>query len=107
MSAISMIQNEQERARQQGYSAEHDENHEDGVLAQAGICYAEAGMAALTGETIDDPPTYWPWEDAPKLEGQPYINLLVKGAAMIASEIDKQLREMGNPNMILTETSDE
>ena len=107
MNAIQLIQQEQERARDQGYSAEHDENHEDGVLAQAGTCYAEAAVAQLTNVSIDDPPVFWPWDDAPELADQSYLKLLIKGAAMIASEIDKQLYDMGVNTVALIETRDE
>lgn len=97
MKAIALIQMEQERARAKGYTVEVDDVHQDGALARAGICYADIGTSQIEGVSTDDPHPFWPWDNAPKLATQPYLELLIKGAAMIASEIDKQIRDMEKP----------
>lgn len=92
MDAIDLIKQEQDRARAKGYTEDHDRKHASGEIGRAGLCFAEVGIAELEGVSIDDPPAFWPWENPPELKGEDRIVLMIKGAAMLASEIDKQLR---------------
>jgi hypothetical protein len=96
-----------ERVRQitdHHWSAEHDDEHDDGSLAMAAVCYAAPERVYIRrtfarGETFTDP---WPWEGWDK---RPYdgnvlraptaverIRLLEKAGALIAAEIDRLLR---------------
>lgn len=86
---------EAERLRQiheEGFSAEHDDDHFEFELTRAAISYAGAARdAAEIGELpgLDD---LWPWgvEDwKPSLEP---IRNLVKAGALIAAEIDRLQR---------------
>ncbi len=107
-----------ERRRQveeEGYSAEHDDEHDSGQLASAAVCYATPRRLYekedhATGTSFDDP---WPWEDRsdarwgkgedarnpgnvppdPKTyTAAERVDLLVKAGALVAAEIDRLLR---------------
>lgn len=95
-----------ERARQverEGWTAAHDDGHEDGALAMAAACYAAAAVderiyirddAHTSAYIFVDP---WPrdWEDKRRTHPtEPArIRMLVKAGALIAAEIDRVLRE--------------
>lgn len=107
-----------ERARQLEklfWTAEHDDEHSDGELALAAVCYA-APEPIFTLESLEtrrpemlrfqDP---WPWEerwdkrprrgvmreliDPAKLSTQQRVRCLEKAGALIAAEIDRLLRQ--------------
>lgn len=85
MTAISEIADE--RARQinkEGWSSAHDDEHTEGQLAQAALCYVYASIFA--------PQTflrrYWPWDDVWWKPSDERRNL-VKAGALIAAEIDR------------------
>lgn len=99
---------EAERTRQQddlGYDEKHDDEHEDGELAMAAVCYAAPEMVYAYDDGVDyvrffDP---FPWDDGderprdrdnelkqPTLKQR--IRLLEKAGALIAAEIDRLLR---------------
>ena len=103
-----------ERRRQideKGWDAEHDDEHTEGELALAAICYATPRAIFVkddraTAIIFDDP---WPWEDkwdkryryetgntlpAPETYTQAErISFLVMAGAMIAAEIDHLQRQ--------------
>lgn len=104
-----------ERRRQvakEGYTAEHDDEHEDSALAIAAVCYAACAAGSpvyvrhdyAAGTSYNDP---WPWERCS--DARPYngnvvqlaesdaqrIRLLEKAGALIAAEIDRLLRAQG------------
>ena len=93
-----------ERQRQidkEGYKAEHDDEHTDGSLAWAAVCYAAPEAVYVrrdwaTGIHFEDP---WPWSDEfdKRSDRKPTmsqrIRLLEKAGALIAAEIDRLLRE--------------
>ena len=83
-----------ERQRQidvEGWTPEHDEQHELGELATAAACYA----------LPDIRPEWWPWDakfwkptDPTHAQpGEPRIRELEKAGALIAAEIDRLIRE--------------
>ena len=88
-----------------GFSAEHDDEHvtetrAGGInsdLLLAASAYLQAGMERLAEaasvETLQGvPPGYWPWDEADwKPSGDPIKNL-TKAGALIAAEIDRQVR---------------
>lgn len=77
----------QERRRQievEHWSPEHDDEHDDGALARAAICYADVGNS-LTQEQHD---AMWPWSTIswrPKDRRQN----LVRAAALLLAEIER------------------
>jgi hypothetical protein len=92
-----------ERQRQidkEGYKAEHDDEHTDGSLAWAAVCYAAPEAVYVrrdwaTGIHFEDP---WPWSDeydkraSRKRATAKRIRLLEMAGALIAAEIDRLLR---------------
>jgi hypothetical protein len=100
-----------ERKRQieaEGWTPDHDDDHEDGELARAAICYAAplpvyirargSGRASF----IDPWPAWWSakWDKRPRdadgdlaapTPGQ-RIRMLEKAGALIAAEIDRLMR---------------
>lgn len=81
-----------ERQRQidaEGYTPEHDDEHDRGEIADAAACYA-ARKREL-----------WPWVNQPKMAERPTrderMRELVKAGALIAAEIDRLLRSEARP----------
>lgn len=88
-----------------GFSAEHDDEHVTDTrsgglnsdLLLAASAYLQAGMerlaAAAPVETLQKiPPGYWPWEEADWSPSNDPLRNLVKAGALIAAEIDRQVR---------------
>lgn len=98
-----------ERRRQiekEGYNASHDNDHCDGELAMAAVCYAAPELIYVmrTGGAyvrFEDP--FPPWEDKRLVDGclpepceysdEKRVDLLVKAGALIAAEIDRLNRQ--------------
>lgn len=82
-----------ERLRQieaEGWSPEHDDEHDDGGMAKAAGCYAFASMGYYTnglGE-IESPESDWPWDEGWWKPGTPR-RMLVKAGALILAEIER------------------
>jgi hypothetical protein len=81
-----------ERQRQieaEGYSPEHDDEHRDGELMDAGMCYFLYGTdrGAFRGDHV---PVSWPWGDCWK-PSTPWRNL-VKAGALMRAEKDRLKR---------------
>ncbi len=88
-----------ERQRQvdsEGWTAEHDDEHLGGIMAQAAACYAVATVPRYAGCF----PVAWPW--SPQWDKRPLgpgasstdarVRALEKAGALIAAEIDRLLR---------------
>lgn len=92
-----------ERARQvsqEGWTLEHDDEHDNSELLDAADCYLQQGMHTARGgdSSQEDGWTMgaWPWERSWwKPDYLDPIPNLVKAAALIAAEIDRlqRLRE--------------
>lgn len=88
-----------ERARQvsaEGWTADHDDEHDDGGLAFAAVSYA---LAAVEEDT-QNAEVWWPWEDAYFKPKTPIENL-VRAGALIAAEIDRIQRAAASPSGVL------
>jgi len=83
----------QERHRQieeEGWTANHDDQHKRRELAKVAICYTEETIAGVREGVPDNFPREWSlnwW----KPSGDPIKNL-VKAGALIAAEIDRLRR---------------
>jgi hypothetical protein len=88
-----------ERQRQidaEGWTPEHDDEHDAGVLASAAACYAVNAASELhpyDGLGVQDIGTvpWWPWDKAWWKPKDP-IRDLARAGALIAAEMDKLLR---------------
>lgn len=106
-----------ERQRQidaEGWTPEHDDQHDDGELAEAACCYAtdpkiRADIMLTTdgAANVNTPgsgydPRHWPWHDGWRPHPDDRVRELVKAGALIAAEIDRlqrlaAAREAGTP----------
>ena len=94
LNGAELIYRERNRQlREEGWTAEHDDEHNQGELALAAACYALAELHREK-EMYGDPPPEWPWE-ATWWRPTPHdrIRELVKAGALIAAEIDRMQRE--------------
>src|SRR6185369_3589501 len=103
-SGIHRISDERARHLSIGWSASHDEGHDEAQLAIAAACYA-APVRIYTRGRRRGFRDAWPWEEeADKrpydVDGKPRaptarerVRLLEKAGALIAAEIDRLIRE--------------
>ncbi|MFU2692980.1 hypothetical protein ACM7PK_07230 [Pseudomonas aeruginosa] len=89
-----------ERRRQveaEGWTPEHDDEHDTGALASAAGCYAMFSLAYPAG----DPSRFWPWDKSwwkPSPDGR---RNMVKAGALILAEIerlDRAAASQGGPS---------
>ncbi|HEK1483589.1 TPA: hypothetical protein SMR09_006131 [Pseudomonas aeruginosa] len=77
-----------ERRRQieaEGWTPEHDDEHDTGALASAAGCYAMFSLAYPAG----DPSHFWPWDKSwwkPSPDGR---RNMVKAGSLILAEIER------------------
>lgn len=85
-----------ERRRQveaEGWTPEHDDEHQGNALAWAGRCYIDAAtIPAGQREFVTRPPLNWPWDASWWKPDIDPIRNLVKAGALIAAEIDRLQR---------------
>ena len=100
MNGIESIAAERKRQiEEEGWTIEHDDEHEDGELAKAASCYAWiASQSDKVRDAFgDDPPLAWPdqwgihWWKPKDLRSD-----LVRAGALIAAEIDRLDRDNAN-----------
>ena len=99
MTGVELIAAERQRQIDvEGWSSEHDDEHDQGEMIDAGICYA--GMAAcLVSDNYSDVEAReilletWPWDMEWWKPSDDTIRNLVKSAALLASEIDRLQRK--------------
>lgn len=81
----------QERKRQitvEGWTPEHDDQHDRGELVRASVCYALDAHWARDGVPPD-----WPWDSKWwKPTPDDRVHELIKAGALIAAEIDRLQR---------------
>lgn len=93
-----LIATERERqVEEEGYDPSHDDEHRNGQIAMAAVCYAAGERKVYTkrevwnGFEFKDP---WPWEANWDRRGHhDRIRELVKAGALIAAEIDRLKRK--------------
>ena len=92
-----------ERRRQveaEGWTPEHDDEHDPGELAAAGASYALCAADDLhplsqgDGDYRNGPPPFWPWAREWWKAGDTRRNL-VKAAALLLAEIERLDRAAG------------
>jgi hypothetical protein len=91
---IELIAEERQRqTSKEGWTPEHDDQHDNMQLGEAATCYALCymeGHETTQGEKNEVPPR-WPWADEWWKPSDPIRNL-VKAGALIAAEIDRLQR---------------
>ena len=91
MNGIESIAAERQRQiKVEGWTPEHDDEHDKGQLAEAAACYADASadpegsdvpFYSLTG--------HWPWGSEWWKPSKDRRRMLVKAGALVAAEIDR------------------
>lgn len=88
----------EERLRQinkEGWTTEHDDEHNDCQLTMAACCYAASSADINTLGSIDDDGVYdvWPWDSKwDKRSKHDRIKKLVIAGALIVAEIERLQR---------------
>jgi len=72
---------------QEGFTAEHDADHDCGELAAAGAAYALAGSFS-SGWQASHPPLVWPWK-AEWWKPKDRRRDLIRAAALLVAEIER------------------
>lgn len=93
----------EERERQiskEGWTPEHDAEHTEGELLEAGMSYAHAVRYQYEAESLEVIKVHaqaktipWPWDIAWWKPSEDPIRNLVKAGALIAAEIDRLQRK--------------
>jgi hypothetical protein len=87
---IELIADERERqVSQEGWTPEHDNEHEECELTEAAVCYALTGREVALQATVCPNPSGWPWDMKSWKPSPDPIRNLVKAGALIAAEIDR------------------
>lgn len=99
---IELIAAERQRHTDvEGWTPEHDDEHNDGELNHASTCYAifawwratdPDGTDVVPGEVPMELESTWPWDEAWWKPSEDPIRNLVKAGALIAAEIDRLQR---------------
>lgn len=85
MNAIEAIAAERQRQIEvEGWTPEHDDEHDDGALANAAACYAVGDDL----RRFDGPDGIWPWKASWWKPADRRRNL-VKAGALIVAEIER------------------
>lgn len=92
MTGVERIAAERQRQIEvEGWTPEHDDEHNNRELAKAAACYAVGTdrFKSIGGEVV----AVWPWEDRWWKPSDDPIRNLEKAGALIAAEIDRLQRK--------------
>lgn len=84
--ALRILMERQRQVDAEGWTPEHDDQHDSGQLMHAAECYLAMAMGGLDGTH------YWPWHDDWWKPSDDPIRNLEKAGALIAAEIDRLQR---------------
>jgi hypothetical protein len=89
--AVARIVDERTRqTRAEGYTAAHDDEHDEGELAKAAVCYAIPSDARAM---VEDPCWLWPFEPSSfKPSPDDRLRELAKAGALILAEMERIAR---------------
>ena len=92
---VSLIAAERQRqGAAEGYTTTHDDQHNQGELAEAAASYALTGSTGINRQGLAS--DLWPWLDGFKPGDR--LRDLVKAGALIAAEIDRLRRAAPAPS---------
>jgi hypothetical protein len=94
MTGAELITAERQREIEvEGFTLQHDMEHQDDELLHAAHCYLNAKRLRDVFSSEDEVPLRWPWEDEWwKPTPFNHIRELVKAGALIAAHIDVLLK---------------
>jgi hypothetical protein len=81
-----------------GYTAEHDDVHDEGELCAASVCYLDRAWLQIQQKSPrqESPPYIWPFEQNAWNPSDDPVRNLVHAGALIAAEIDRLKRKRGD-----------
>ncbi len=98
--AADVLAERRRQVEKEGWSTEHDEEHDAGVLAAGAAAYALNAVDQLhplsQGANAHKQPACWPWAHAYWKPGVPRRDL-VKAGALILAEIERWDRTISHP----------
>lgn len=98
--ALMILKERRRQINVEGWTPEHDDEHDAGELADAAACYAMNAQVVSKphehGCAVHHAPSAWPWSRKWWKPSTP-IRMLVKAGALIAAEIDRRLRAGETP----------
>jgi hypothetical protein len=95
MTGAEMIAAERQRQiESEGWTPEHDDEHDKGEMAVAASWYTRITWFKMIGHPVPygDTPPNWPWDASWWKPSDDPIRNLVKAGALIAAEIDRLQR---------------
>lgn len=93
LDGCDLIANERERqVEQEGWTPEHDDEHDGSDLVRAATAYAYASF--IDYRPYNSVPRAWPWAAEWWKPSPDPIRNLVKAGALIAAEIDRLQRKV-------------
>lgn len=114
MNGVELIAAERRRQMAaEGWTANHDDAHDNGELGEAGVAYAAVADAQIKGVDEDElgccePDDFgWPWEPSAWKPSADPVRNLVKAGALIAAEIDRLQRRAAADPQPLTSTGEQ
>lgn len=96
--ALQEIQHERERqVSEEGWTPEHDDDHGEGPLVHAAVCYAmgEHEITATFSDGSKKVASFWPWDLSWWKPGTDRRRQLVKAGALIVAELERLERASG------------
>lgn len=79
-----------------GYSAEHDDEHDDGEIAWAAACYAAPALVLCEDNDVGEVVPAYPWDggdgERPPRHGKDRTRDLIRAAALCIAEIERLQR---------------
>lgn len=100
MSGAELIAAERQRqVDAEGWTLEHDDEHDMADLTRAAMCYADKAAAQVVDNVrySGDVRPAWPWDQGWWRPSTDPVRNLVKAGALIAAEIDR-LQRVASPS---------
>lgn len=103
MTGAEMIAAERQRQIEaEGWTPEHDDEHEAAEILRAATSYIDTAYAqAMRRPPRTRAPMGWPWSECWWKPSDDPIRNLVKGGALIAAEIDRLKRLLGRAESVM------
>lgn len=96
MTGSERVAAEREHQVEEGFTADHDDQHDHSELVRAARCYLEAGLGIVSGNIDADAESLadyagddWPWPITEFTPPTTVAECYTKAAALLAAEVDR------------------